>query len=102
MGRFPLDRVCTKDVYKMYCMVSRMEKMNSTSPFLPWMSKTAVTPDKDCDQTAIGLPPATPEELVFIWRLGVISEIILYPPSVSGVYVNCIIYYIYFCSVLHS
>jgi hypothetical protein len=37
----------------------------STSLFLPWMSSlatkglTAVTPEIDCDQTAMGLPPVT-------------------------------------------
>jgi hypothetical protein len=40
-----------------------LEQKNSTSPFLPWMSKkankglTALTSEMDCDRTAMGLPP---------------------------------------------
>jgi hypothetical protein len=46
-------------------VVSETEQKKSTSPFLLWMSLkatkelTSLTPEMDCDQTAIGLPLVT-------------------------------------------
>jgi hypothetical protein len=45
--------------------MSGTEQKNSASPFLPWMSSkatkglTALMPESDCNQTAMGLPPVT-------------------------------------------
>jgi hypothetical protein len=44
-------------------VVSGTEQKNSTSLFLPWILATkvliALTPEMDCDQTAMGLLPVT-------------------------------------------
>jgi hypothetical protein len=62
----------------LFRMVSGTEQKDSTSPFLSWLSYketkrlTVLTPEMDCNQTAMGLPPFT--SVVFLISLVILVK----------------------------